>query len=319
MFLCQCLCVGAVVFSCFSDCNFVVVWLCFCVCVFVVAWLCFRGCVFVVVWLCFCASVFVLVRLCFPVFLIVILWWCGCVFVVVWLCFVFVWLCFCGGVVVFLCLCGCAFVVVFLWWCGCGCVFVMVWLCFYGGVVVFLWWCGCVFVVVWLCFCGCVFVVAWFFLLGGLRLGGLGHKPPLSLTRAPHQTPISVLVVFRCLVCSCFLLLLSDAVASKKQAKSTVAPYYAKAGAVPPRPLPLPRELIWRWTNGKPLPMPDCSKRPCRTISKQIKGATAVEKCRLLPAMPKAGKVLCHPAGPPTSGRRCSHACKNRRQRSRVA
>ena len=175
--------------------------------------------------------------------------------------------------------------------------------------------------VVWLCFCGCVFVVAWFFLLGGLRLGGLGHKPPLSLTRAPHQTPISVLVVFLCLVCSCFLLLLSDAVASKKQAKSTVAPYYAKAGAAPPRPLPLPRELIviWRWTNGKPLPMPDCSKRPCRTISKQIKGATAVEKCRLLPAMPKAGKVLCHPAGPPTSGRRCSHACKNRRQRSRVA
>ena len=26
-------------------------------------------------------------------------------------------------------------------------------------------------------------------LLGGLRLGGLGHKPPLSLTRAPHHTP----------------------------------------------------------------------------------------------------------------------------------
>ena len=25
--------------------------------------------------------------------------------------------------------------------------------------------------------------------LGGLRLGGLGHKPPPSLTRAPHHTP----------------------------------------------------------------------------------------------------------------------------------
>ena len=33
--------------------------------------------------------------------------------------------------------------------------------------------------------------------LGGLRLGGLGHKPPLSLTRAPHHTPSPVCV------CSC--------------------------------------------------------------------------------------------------------------------
>ena len=87
----------------------------------------------------------------------------------------------------------------------------------------------------------------------------------------------------------------------RKQAKSTVAPYYAKAGAAPPRPLPLPREITWPWTNGKPLPMPDCSNRPCGTIGKQIKGATAVEGCRLLPAMPKATAKSCAiaPAAPP--------------------
>ena len=87
----------------------------------------------------------------------------------------------------------------------------------------------------------------------------------------------------------------------RKQAKATVAPYYAKAGVAPPRPLPLPREITWPWTNGKPLPMPDCSNRPCGTIGKQIKGATAVEGCRLLPAMPKATAKSCAiaPAAPP--------------------
>ena len=80
-----------------------------------------------------------------------------------------------------------------------------------------------------------------------------------------------------------------------------MAPYYAKAGVAPPRPLPLPREITWPWTNGKPLPMPDCSNRPCGTIGKQIKGATAVEGCRLLPAMPKATAKSCAiaPAAPP--------------------
>ena len=87
----------------------------------------------------------------------------------------------------------------------------------------------------------------------------------------------------------------------RKQAKATVAPYYAKAGVAPPRPLPLPREITWPWTNGKPLPMPDCSNRPCGTIGKQIKGANGVEGCRLLPAMPKATAKSCAiaPAAPP--------------------
>ena len=89
----------------------------------------------------------------------------------------------------------------------------------------------------------------------------------------------------------------------RKQAKSTVAPYYAKAGAAPPRPLPLPREITWPWTNGKPLPMPECSNRPCGAIGKQIKGATAVEECRLLPAMLQATAESCAiaPAAPPVA------------------